>query len=57
MFDKFKALFESRRFWATVASVLSVVFQDVLGLSPEQALVVVGVLQSWVIGDSLNKTA
>ena len=56
MFDKFKALFESRRFWATVASVLNVVFQDVLGLTPEQALVVVGVLQSWVIGDSLKTT-
>ena len=54
--DKFFALFSSRRFWATVASVLSVVFQDVLGLTPEQALVLVGVLQSWVVGDSLNKT-
>ena len=57
MMDKIGALFTSRRFWATVGSVLTVILQDVIGLTPEQALVVVGILQSWVIGDSLNKTA
>jgi hypothetical protein len=55
-FDKFKALFVSRRFQATVISVLTVVFQDILGLSAQEALVLVGIFQSWVVGDSISKT-
>jgi hypothetical protein len=42
--DKILSLFESRRFWASIGSVLAVVFQEVLGLSGDQALVLVGIL-------------
>jgi len=54
--EKIQSLMESRRFWASVGSVAAVVLQDHFGLSQEQAFVVVGILQSWVIGDSMKKT-
>ena len=54
--DKIVALFKSRRFQATVGSVLAVVFQDLLGLTPEQALTLVAVIQTWVVGDALRST-
>jgi hypothetical protein len=54
--DKIKAMLVSRRFQATVASVLTVVFQDILGLTIEQSVMVVGIVQSWVVGDSITKT-
>ena len=54
--NKFTALFKSRRFWASVGSVLAVVMQETIGVTIEQSLVIVGVFQSWVIGDSIKKT-
>lgn len=54
--DKIKSMFTSRRFQATVASILTIVFQDVLGLMPEQALVLAGIIQTWVVGDALRTT-
>jgi phosphate/sulfate permease len=54
--EKLKALIHSRRFQATIASVLTVVFQDILGLDLQSSLIVVGAIQSWVVGDSISKT-
>ena len=54
--DKIKALFTSRRFQATVGSVLAVVFQDMLGMSLEQSLTLVAVIQSWVVSDTMRPT-
>ena len=54
--EKLKAMLVSRRFQATVASVLTIVFQDIIGLTLEQSVVIVGVIQSWVVGDAINKT-
>lgn len=56
MKDKIQALLKSRRFIAAVSGVLVVVFQDVLSLTEEQAVTIVGVIASWIVGDSLNKT-
>lgn len=56
MLNKIKALFQSRRFYAAVGGVLQVVFQDVLGMTPEQSLVVAGLLATWIVGDSMKKT-
>lgn len=49
-------IFQSRRFWAAVGGVLAVVFQDAVGMTPEQAQTVVGIIMAWIVGDSLNKT-
>ncbi len=54
--SKIKAMFLSRRFQATVGSVLVVIFQDLLGVTPEQALTLVAVIQTWVVGDALRTT-
>ena len=54
--EKVKALFGSRRFWAAVGAVLEVVFHDLAGLTAEQSMVVAGILASWVVGDSIQKT-
>lgn len=54
--DRLIAMLKSRRFQATIASVLTVVFQDFIGLTLEQSLVIVGIVQSWVIGDAVRKT-
>ena len=56
--DKVQSLFKSRRFWVAVAGVV-VVVTDGLGfpLSSDGVQNVVLLLASWIVGDSLNKTA
>lgn len=56
LLDKIYALPQSRRWWAAVLALLSVTFQDGLGLSPEQAQWIVVALSAWIVGDSINKT-
>jgi len=55
--DKILALAQSRRFATAVMGVLVVAFQDVLGMTPEQAQTVAGLLMAWIVGDSLNTTS
>ena len=56
IFNKLLSLLQSRRFWSAVGGVLTVIFQDALGLTPEQAAAIVAIIMSWIVGDSLNKT-
>lgn len=56
MMEKLASLAVSRRFWAAVAGVATVFLTDALGLTQEQAAVIVAMLGAWIVGDSLNKT-
>ena len=56
IFNKLLSLLQSRRFWSAVGGVLTVIFQEALGLTPEQAAAIVAIIMSWIVGDSLNKT-
>ncbi|MEO1063728.1 MAG: hypothetical protein AAFZ07_20110 [Actinomycetota bacterium] len=57
MLEKIKALVRSRRFWAAVGAVVTVLLQDVLGLDEETATTVAGLLGVWIISDSVRVTA
>ena len=54
---KINELLKSRRFWVTVSGVVVVVANEGLGLklSEEQVMLVVTMLASLVVGDSLRK--
>lgn len=54
--DKLRTLFLSRRFQIAAIGVAVVVFQDLLRMSEDQATVVAGLMMSWIVGDSINKT-
>ena len=54
--DKLLSLIESRRFLTAFGAVLIVVFQDVAGLDEQQATTLVGILATWIVGDSIKKT-
>ena len=56
MLDKVTALFKSRRFYAAVSGVVIIIFQDLLGMTPDQAVTVTGLFIAWIVGDSLKKT-
>ena len=58
MKEKFKALFNSRRFWVAVAGVLTVVASDVFGveLDTEQMVAFTTIVSAWIIGDTLRAT-
>jgi len=53
---KIASLFKSRRFYTAISGVLVVLFSESLGLTEDQVLPLVGVLMTWIVGDSLNKT-
>lgn len=55
---KVKDLLQSRRFWVAVSGVALVVGNEGLGLNlqEEQVTLVVTLLASWIVGDSINKT-
>jgi len=59
MFDKIKAMFNSRRFWVGVAGVV-VVFADTLfgegTVNPATIQSVVLLAAAWIVGDSLRVT-
>lgn len=52
-------LFQSRRFWVSLAGVVGVIAIDQLKLpvSQEQIEMVVVLIGAWVVGDSLRKTS
>ena len=54
--SKVKSLWDSRRFWVAVAAVGAVVFQDKLGIDPEEVMKVIGIGVAWIVGDSVRKT-
>ena len=56
MKDKINNLIKSRRFWAALAGVAIICFEDVAGLNPEQATAITSVIMAWIIGDSIKKT-
>ena len=56
MSDKLKSLIKSRRFWVAVGGVIATTLQDTLGLTEDQTQMIVGLLVTWIVGDSLNKT-
>ncbi len=56
MGTKLTSLINSRRFYALVAGILTVIFQDGLGLTDQTTMEVVGLLMAWIVGDSINKT-
>lgn len=53
---KIQSLLKSRRFWAAVAGVVSVVAADMLGVSEDRIMEVAGIAIAWILGDSLRKT-
>lgn len=53
---KIQALLGSRRFWAAALGVVAVLLEDAVGLSKEQVAMIVALLGSWIVGDSLQKT-
>lgn len=55
-FSKILALPTSRRFVALVAALLVVFLQDVFGLTEVQAASIVGVISSWILGNSISPT-
>lgn len=55
--EKIKALFNSRRFGLAVVGILVVVLQEGLGLTPDQAITVAGLIGAWIFGDTVRKTS
>jgi phenylpyruvate tautomerase PptA (4-oxalocrotonate tautomerase family) len=55
-FEKLKALVLSRRFQAAVAALVTVVVQDLLGLTEQQVTVIVQLVMAWIVGDSIYNT-
>ena len=56
---KIRALFESRRFWVSVAGILVVISEQLgnpLGISDAQITELVILAAAWVVGDSVRKT-
>ena len=56
---KIRALFESRRFWVSVAGILVVISEQLgnpLGISDAQITDLVILAAAWVVGDSVRKT-
>lgn len=51
-----QVIFQSKRFWLTVASVIAVAVKDYLPLTEEQIQNIVLAIGAWVIGDSLRAT-
>jgi len=52
-------LFKSRRFWATAAAIVVVVFKDrfsALGLSEDQVTNLVMAIGAWVVGESVRSS-
>ncbi len=56
MKDKLNRMIQSRRFWVAVAAVVSVVFQDALGLDEQQATKLAGIAIAWIAGDTWRET-
>ena len=57
--EKIRALFESRRFWVSVAGILVVISEQLgnpLGISDAQITELVILAAAWVVGDSVRKT-
>ena len=58
MYDKLKSLLLSRRFWVAISGVIVVVTGGLgLPLSADAVTNVVVILASWILGDSITKTA
>lgn len=55
---KIVALILSRRFWVAMAGVVVLVSRELLGweLDPTTVVSFIGLLISWIIGDSLHNT-
>ena len=56
---KIRALFESRRFWVSVAGILVVISEQLgnpLGISDAQITELVILAAAWVVGDCVRKT-
>lgn len=54
--NKLSALIQSRRFWMAIVGIVAIAAEDLLGLDPEEVLMVGGVVVAWIIGDSVRKT-
>ena len=54
--EKITSFIKSRRVWAILMGILTVILQQGLGLTPDQVLQVTGLVSIWVIGDSLKHT-
>lgn len=56
--NKITALFNSRRFWLTLATMVGVLANDFLGMGVDEEAIkhIVLVVAAWVLGDSINKT-
>lgn len=46
----------SKRFWAAIASVVSVILVEYTPMTPEQVNDIVMVIAAWIIGDSFRAT-
>ena len=53
---KYLALLKSRRAQAVAGGILTVIFMEGLGLDLKTTALIVGLIMSWVIGDSLKNT-
>lgn len=50
-------LFESRRFWLAVGGVVTVLAEQFgLPLTEDQVQMIITVIATWILGDSLRKT-
>lgn len=57
MLESLKALLLSKRFWAAVAGVVLVVVQNFgLPISEDQVQILVMLIASWIVGDSIRST-
>ena len=51
-----KTLFRSRRFYATIAGIVTVILHEMFGITEEQSGWIAALLASWIVGDALRKT-
>jgi len=50
-------LIKSKRFWAAVAGVASVVLKDKLPIPEDQLTNLIMIIGAWIVGDSLRGTS
>lgn len=59
MFDKFKAMLRSRRFWVGISGIAVIFADSVFGegtVNPETIQMVILLAGAWIVGDSLRVT-
>lgn len=58
LWAKLLALFISRRFWLSLATVIALIIKEVVGLEIDLETIAgfVGVVIAWIVGDSIKTT-